>query len=248
MTPIPTPAPWPYGRTLLVSIIIILGVVALGLVIKNTHTAPIAIANPVTAVHPDTPPDPLATPWSSIPEKLPIFSLADLAGKSTSISTWAGKSLILNFWATWCAPCRQEMPLLAVLHHDWAQRNVEVIGIAYDEPKAVKSFAEQYKIPYPLLVGEQDVLDVMALLGVQTPAFPFTLFTDRHGEVVALFMGELHRPQAELIMAEVELLNNSPPASTSPAAGTTPAAGTSRAALNAARRAIAAGLDRIGSP
>jgi hypothetical protein len=71
----------------------------------------------------------------------------------------------------------------------------------------VLEFANRYKIGYPLLIGEQDALDAATALGVETPVFPFTVFTDRRGEVVAVFVGQLHRPQAELILSEVQNLN-----------------------------------------
>ncbi len=128
-------------------------------------------------------------------------------GKPTPISAFAGKSLVINFWATWCAPCRSEIPLLESLHAEWAGRGVSVVGIAVDHRDKVLEFADRFKIGYPLLIGEQDALDAAAALGVETPVFPFTVFTDRRGEVVALFVGQLHRPQAELILAEVQNLN-----------------------------------------
>jgi peroxiredoxin len=150
----------------------------------------------------DVPPPPV-----KIPEHLPNFSLNDGQGQPTPISAWSGKSLVLNFWATWCPPCRREIPLLEALHSEWAGQGVEVVGIAVDRQREVARFAEELKITYPLLIGEQDALDVAAAFGVQTPVFPFTVFTDRRGEVVALFMGELHRPQADLILSVVKNLN-----------------------------------------
>ena len=143
-----------------------------------------------------------------IPDRLPIFSLADRAGKSTSIASWAGKSLVINFWATWCAPCRREIPLLETLHTEWVGRGVTIVGIAVDHRDQVLKFADQFKIPYPLLIGEQDALDAAAAFGMASPVFPFTVFTDRRGEVVALFVGELHRPQADLILSAVQNLND----------------------------------------
>ena len=163
-------------------------------------------------------------PPPKIPDRLPQFSLADRAGKTTSITSFAGKSLIINFWATWCAPCRSEIPLLQRLHEEWAGNGMSVVGIAVDHRDKVLEFAERFKIGYPLLIGEQDALDAAAALGVGTPVFPFTVFTDSHGEVVALFIGELHKPQAELILAEVQNLNKG------------------LVQLAAARRTIAAGL------
>jgi thiol-disulfide isomerase/thioredoxin len=173
---------------------------------------------------------PGALPPSKIPDRLPQFSLADRAGKATSIASFGGKSLIINFWATWCAPCRSEIPLLETLHAEWAGREVSVVGIAVDYRDKVLEFADRFKIGYPLLIGEQDALDVAAALGVGSPVFPFTVFTDRRGEIVALYIGELHRPQAELILSEVENLNKD------------------LVQLPAARRAIAEGLRSLLPP
>jgi thiol-disulfide isomerase/thioredoxin len=160
---------------------------------------------------------------------LPQFSLSNLEGRSTPIDTWRGKSLIINFWATWCAPCRREIPLLEGLSGEWAPRGVQVLGIAVDHRDAVASYARQLNIGYPLLIGEQDALDVASSLGFDSPVFPFTVFTDRRGEVVALYVGELHEPQAKLILSVVQNLNQE------------------RIELEAARRSIAEGLRKLAS-
>jgi thiol-disulfide isomerase/thioredoxin len=165
--------------------------------------------------------DATATPQPVIPLKLPDFALNDIAGKSTPISTWQGKSLLINFWATWCAPCRQEIPLLKTLGADWSGRDFKVIGIAMDDPEKVKEFAGQFKIDYPVLIGEEDALEVAAKFGMPSPVFPFTVFTDQRGEVVALYVGELHRPQVDFILSQVQNLNRD------------------RIQLSAARRSIA---------
>ncbi len=101
-------------------------------------------------------------PPAAIPEKLPEFALKDLKGKLVPISQWAGKALVLNFWATWCAPCRREIPLLKSLAGPFAEHDIVTIGIAVEYPDKVQDFAEQYHIGYPLLVVEQDALDVAA--------------------------------------------------------------------------------------
>jgi thiol-disulfide isomerase/thioredoxin len=168
-----------------------------------------------------------AAPHPVVPARLPDFSLNDLSGKPTSIAAWSGNSLVINFWATWCAPCRREIPLLKTLAADWAGRDLTVVGIAVDYPDKVRQFAGQFKIDYPVLIGEQDALDVAAKFGMDAPAFPFTVFTDRRGEVVALFVGELHRPQADFILSEVQNLNQE------------------RIQLPEARRAIADGLEAM---
>jgi thiol-disulfide isomerase/thioredoxin len=169
----------------------------------------------------------LAAPHPVIPTKLPDFSLKDLSGKPTSVASWSGKSLVINFWATWCAPCRREMPLLKTLAADWAGRDLAILGIAVDDPDKVRAFASRSSIGYPVLIGEQDALDVAAKFGMTSPALPFTVFVDRRGEVVALFLGELHRPQADFILSQVQNLNDE------------------RIALPQARRAIAAGLEAL---
>ncbi|HWJ36486.1 MAG TPA: TlpA disulfide reductase family protein [Steroidobacteraceae bacterium] len=164
---------------------------------------------------------------SKIPEQLPDFSLGDRTGKPTSVSTWRGKSLILNFWATWCAPCRREIPLLESLYAEWGDRDVEVVGIAVDYRDKVVAYADELKIAYPLLIGEQDALDVAAAFGVGTPVFPFTVFTDRRGDIVTLYLGELHKPQADLILSVVQHLDQH------------------RMDLAQARQSIAAGLQAL---
>ena len=203
---------------------------------RNSRPSPVGIPVPVGQASAPSPSDLAraregassagvgALPPAKIPERLPQFSLADSAGKATSITSFGGKSLVINFWATWCAPCRSEIPLLQALHAEWAGRDVSVVGIAVDYRDKVLDYAKRLNIAYPLLIGEQDALDAAAALGVETPVFPFTVFTDRRGEVVALYIGELHRPQAELILSQVQNLNRE------------------LIELPAARQAIAAGL------
>jgi thiol-disulfide isomerase/thioredoxin len=164
---------------------------------------------------------------TTIPDRLPAFSLSDVDGKSTPIGTWDGKSLVINFWATWCAPCRREIPLLEGLAGEWGGRGVQVIGIAVDHRDEVARYARQLKIEYPILIGEQDALDLASSLGFGSPVFPFTVFTDRRGELVALYVGELHEPQAVLILSVVQNLNRE------------------QIALGAARRMIAEGLQKL---
>ncbi len=197
------------------ALLVMMGIGAGAWVYTHYRAAPAAVGIPVPAGHasPLNPsdfdsPSTDTVPPAKIPERLPQFSLSDRSGKPTSIAAFAGKSLVINFWATWCAPCRREIPLLQALHTEWAGRDVSVVGIAVDYRDKVLEYADRLKISYPLLIGEQDALDVAAALGVDSPVFPFTVFTDRRGEVVALFVGELHRPQAELILGEVQNLDN----------------------------------------
>ena len=175
-------------------------------------------------------PVPGALPAVRIPERMPRFTLPDLDGKPTAIDAFHGRSLIINFWATWCAPCRREIPLLKAVNTDWNGRRFSVVGIAVDQRAAVVRFAKRFQIGYPLLAGQQDALDVAAAFGVASPAFPFTVFTDDQQRIVALYLGELHRPQIDLILRIVQRLN----------AG--------RLELPAARREIDAGIAELQAP
>jgi peroxiredoxin len=193
-----------------------------------------AIRTPVGEVSPPTASDLAADLATStipsalkIPDRLPEFSLEDREGKSTSIDTWRGQSLIINFWATWCEPCRREIPLLESLNREWSNRGMTVVGIAVDHRAGVRRFADELKIGYPILIGEEDALLVAKSLGVDTPVFPFSVFTDSRQDVVALYVGELHPPQAKLILAVVQNLNEN------------------QVDLAVARRTIAAGLQRL---
>jgi thiol-disulfide isomerase/thioredoxin len=148
-------------------------------------------------------PEPATAPQVQLVETLPRFTLADRDGQPRSLQDWPGKALIVNFWATWCAPCRREIPLLQQLQRDHGAEGFQVIGIAVDFRDKVLAYADDMKIDYPLLIGEQDALDAAAAFGVPTIGFPFTVFSDRRGRVVTTHFGELTAPQADLILDAV---------------------------------------------
>jgi thiol-disulfide isomerase/thioredoxin len=138
---------------------------------------------------------------------LPEFTLADRAGQPTSLAAWRGKSLIVNFWATWCAPCRREIPLFQQIERERGPDGFQVVGIAVDFRDKVLEYADEMKIAYPLLIGEQDALDAAAAFGIQAVGFPFTVFADREGRVIVAHMGELHADEAALILDAVAAVN-----------------------------------------
>ena len=142
----------------------------------------------------------------TIPTDVPNISLADGDGVKHALSEWKGRPLLINFWATWCAPCRREIPLLKTLRHDRAADGVEVVGIAVDFRDAVQHYAREMGIDYPVLVGEQDGLDAIAAFGMDT-VFPFTVFADRQGRIVTLKIGELHGDEGRFILDEVKAID-----------------------------------------
>ena len=171
------------------------------------------------SMHRPAPPAPVATPASAaadepaapteptIPQMRPVFSLEDRDGRMRSITEWDGKSLVINFWATWCAPCRREIPFLRKLHAARASQNIEVLGIAVDFRDNVLAYVKEVEIDYPLLIGEQDGLDAAAAFGLGSMGFPFTVFTDKQGRIVTAYLGELHQAQADLILDSVVEVN-----------------------------------------
>ena len=132
----------------------------------------------------------------TVPELRPEFTLKDPAGKAHAISEWDGHPLMINFWASWCAPCRREIPLLNRLQAEPALKDLQIVGIAVDFPPDVQTFLQKIPIHYAVLIGEQDGLDAASAFGVQSMAFPFTAFVDRRGQVLSLHLGELHETQA----------------------------------------------------
>jgi thiol-disulfide isomerase/thioredoxin len=114
------------------------------------------------------------------------FTLKDMDGKDVKLSDYAGKPLVVNLWATWCAPCRVEMPQLVELSAKYKARGVSFIGISIDDsPEEIRAFAKQFGVPYPLLVGDgrDDVLSSMGYFG----PVPMSIFIRADG-IVALRM------------------------------------------------------------
>jgi len=142
-------------------------------------------------------------PAPTVPESLPDVTLPDRAGTSRSLASWKGQPLIINFWATWCGPCREEIPLLNSLRRERAADRLEVIGIAVDEREAVLKFAKELGIQYPVLMGEQEGYDAAERFGMASLVLPFSVFVDSQGRIVTLKVGELHPGQAAAILDRV---------------------------------------------
>jgi thiol-disulfide isomerase/thioredoxin len=150
---------------------------------------------------------PADAPASVIPERRPEVTLADRDGKLRSLSEWDGRPQIINFWATWCAPCRREIPMLNDLARDPAHADFALIGIAIDFREDVLRFLAETPIDYNVLIGEQDGLDASAAFGMRSLGLPYTAFVDRSGRIVTIHLGELHRPQADIILSVVRALD-----------------------------------------
>jgi len=149
-----------------------------------------------------------ASDSSPIPTTLPDFSLQDRNGQLRSIRSWPGKSMIVNFWATWCAPCRREIPLLKEIQRQRAAEGFQVVGVAVDFRDDVLKYAKQIGMDYPILIGEDDGLAAVNKFGMGSMGFPFTVFTDTQARIVLTHLGELTKPQSEVLIAVVGRVNS----------------------------------------
>lgn len=133
----------------------------------------------------------LPSPVAAAAQRLMLASLLDPSGKSQAMSQWRGKVLVVNFWATWCAPCREEIPALMSVQHKYASNGVQFVGIAIENVSKVRSFAEEMHIDYSLLIGGTETLGVIKDLGNSEGVLPFTVVLDRAGKVVYAHAGAL---------------------------------------------------------
>jgi peroxiredoxin len=117
--------------------------------------------------------------------------LPDHAGTMVSLDTFKGRTVVLNFWATWCPPCIDEMPELAELHREIAPNNGTVVGIGIDSPSNIREFADKHRLPYPLLVAGMAGSELSRKLGNTSAALPFTVVIDRSGHVVDKKLGRI---------------------------------------------------------
>jgi len=143
-------------------------------------------------------------PPRQLADTLPDFTLANLAGEPQSIRTFAGKPLLINFWATWCGPCLREIPMLKEMQG--ARADIQIVGIAIDKREPVQKFAGEQVFNYPILVGESQAWEAAAALGVEVFALPFTVFAGADGALLGVHTGELHAEHLAEFRAVVDEL------------------------------------------
>jgi thiol-disulfide isomerase/thioredoxin len=149
---------------------------------------------------------PVALDSRKIPEDVPQISLPGLDGRLHALADYRGKLLIVNFWATWCEPCRREIPLLKSLHTEYAKNGLEIVGIAVDSHDDVARYASAHGIAYPVLLGERGGLEAASAFGMDV-VLPFSVFADRAGHIVALKVGELRPEEAHEILSGLRALD-----------------------------------------
>lgn len=132
--------------------------------------------------------------------ELRSVTFLDLNGKPRKLNEWQGRILICNFWATWCAPCREEIPLLMAARGKYASLGLEIVGIAIDNAPKVREFTASFNISYPVLLAEADGLDLMRKLGNTAGGLPYTVVTDRQGHVLLRKLGAFHPGELDTVL------------------------------------------------
>jgi thiol-disulfide isomerase/thioredoxin len=150
---------------------------------------------------------------------LPDFRLPDLRGQEVASNLWAGRILVINYWASWCPPCVREMPTLIRAQEELGSQGVQVVGIAIDRAEDARSFVSQYPVNYPILVGNPDAVELSRRLGNRFQGLPFTVIFDRRGRRVFSRTGELG---AEELKGQLDRLLGLSPGPDPQQAGKTP--------------------------
>jgi len=127
----------------------------------------------------------------------------DADGKPQALSQWHGKTLVVNFWATWCPPCREEMPLLGRTQAEWQSKGVQVVGIGIDEVDAIRKFRDANKLGFPLLVAGPDLIGLAEQLGNTAQGLPFTVVIGPDGKLRNVKLGPFRGDQLEKLLHTV---------------------------------------------
>ena len=126
-------------------------------------------------------------------DRLPQFHLPDTTGQEITSNRWAGKVLVLNFWATWCPPCLRELPLFDELQRAHADDGLQIVGIAIDTKEEVEAFLAEHPVGFPILLGDTEAIEMSRRLGNRLQGLPFTVIFDQRGKRVHAQTGEMTR-------------------------------------------------------
>src|SRR5258708_2287737 len=130
-------------------------------------------------------------------------ALPDASGREQSLGQWNGKVLVVNFWATWCEPCREEMPRFVKLQQEYGEKGLQFVGIAIDEGDKVQRFASEIHLNYPTLLGGYGAIELSKTLGNRLGALPFTVIIDRAGGVVQTHLGPMKDAELRSIIRQL---------------------------------------------
>lgn len=124
-------------------------------------------------------------------EGLFAASFPDQQGVTQSLGQWRGKVVVVNFWATWCPPCREEMPELSAFQEQYRSRDVVVLGISTDDVAKIRDFAKASPMSYPLLAGDFEAMSLAESLGNNKGILPYTVLIRRDGSIAGAYLGRV---------------------------------------------------------
>lgn len=127
----------------------------------------------------------------------PALALPDIDGRNHALSDYRAHRVLLNFWASWCGPCLDEMPALAKAQAKFGEKALNVVGIAMDDPVQVRGFLTAHPVPYPILIGRLDPPNTSLRLGNAAQVLPYSVLLDEHGKVLAMQQGALTAEQLD---------------------------------------------------
>lgn len=137
---------------------------------------------------------------AAVVERVLATPLADVKGGAQQIGQWRGGVLVINFWATWCAPCREEIPVFVRMQERYGDRGLQFVGIAFDQPDKVAAFASEFRINYPLLIAGLETLEQLRQAGNRAGVLPYTLVIDRKGNLVSREPGGVKEARLESLV------------------------------------------------
>jgi thiol-disulfide isomerase/thioredoxin len=141
------------------------------------------------------------TPGDAANEALQAARFTDLQGETQSVERWRGKVIVVNFWATWCAPCREEIPMFVKLQEKYGERGLQFVGVAIDQPAKVRPFASEFGMNFPVLIGGADAIELTRSLGNKASVLPFTVILGRDGRITATETGAVKEGRFESFLA-----------------------------------------------
>jgi len=128
-------------------------------------------------------------------------SFVDLSGRRRPIREWRGRVLLCNFWATWCEPCQEEIPLLDAAQQQYLAHGLTIVGIGIDSAKKIRQFSAKYRISYSILVGNAEALTLLRRLGNRSGGLPYSVLLDRNGALSSRKLGAFARDELEQVLA-----------------------------------------------